>query len=362
MKSNGKRSKQADIADQLRTEILSGQYAPGAKLPNQTELSRRFGVGNGTITLALRNLAREGFIQARPKAGTCVTSHPPHLNNIIVAQPLKHAPTVYWSKYFVALGRAVELVREELGRPIRLIEGFAETASAERAELDEVVRTHGLAGILFCYRPDMLSSTSILQEPGIPRVAVMPEPPCPGIDTALVIGHHFFPKALSALAALGRRRIGIVSFVELDTESGWLKALLDSYGMVCPPCWNIRLSFSLPEAARNVMRLMMRPEQKDRPDGLIIADDNLLEDAVAGLIAERARIPDDLAVVTHCNFPWPAFKTVPVMRLGTDVAALLRRAIELIDRRRRGEPIPPSLVLPAVWDPEVPEPPSLAPP
>jgi DNA-binding LacI/PurR family transcriptional regulator len=55
--------------------------------------------------------------------------------------------------------------------------------------------------------------------------------------------------------------------------------------------------------------------------------------------AERsgARIPDDLMVIAHCNFPWPDAPTVPVRRLGFDAHEVLRTSLDLLDAEARGE-------------------------
>ena len=98
------------------------------------------------------------------------------------------------------------------------------------------------------------------------------------------------------------------------------------------------------------MRLMMRAGQTDRPDGLVITNDNLVDDAIAGLVAEGINVPDDLEVVAHCNFPWPPVKIMPIQRLGLDVRAVLRLGIDLIDRRRAGKKIPKVVTVPAVWE------------
>jgi len=129
-----------------------------------------------------------------------------------------------------------------------------------------------------------------------------------------------------------------------------MQALLESRNMACPPCWDLSLSLDAPEAAMNIMRLMMRAGQVDRPDGLIITNDNLVDDTIAGLLAERVRVPDDMEVVAHCNFPWPPVKTMPIKRLGLDVPDLLRRGIDLIDRKRTGQDIPSLVNIPAVWE------------
>lgn len=64
------------IADQLRQQIAHGELAPGAALPSQTEIARRFGVSDGVARKVIRTLVIEGYAVARPGAGTFVRERP----------------------------------------------------------------------------------------------------------------------------------------------------------------------------------------------------------------------------------------------------------------------------------------------
>ena len=162
---------------------------------------------------------------------------------------------------------------------------------------------------------------------------------------------RFFDRALDYLASRNRRRIAILRAPgSIGVEEAQMKLLLATHNMVCPSCWNILFSLDVSEAAQNIMRLMMRPGQVDRPDGLVITDDNLVDDTIAGLVAEGIKVPDELEVVAHCNFPWPPLKTLPIKRLGLDVTSLLRRGIALIDHKRAGHRIPSVVHIDAVWE------------
>lgn len=71
----------------------------------------------------------------------------------------------------------------------------------------------------------------------------------------------------------------------------------------------------------------------DRPDGLIIGDDTLLEYAVNGIFAAGLRVPDDLDIVAYANFPLQRQCTVPAVRIGMNVPQLLTSCIEYILHR-----------------------------
>jgi DNA-binding GntR family transcriptional regulator len=60
------------IADALRSEITSGELAPGAQLPSEAELGQRFGVSRTTVRAALAALSNEGLIASETGRGSFV--------------------------------------------------------------------------------------------------------------------------------------------------------------------------------------------------------------------------------------------------------------------------------------------------
>jgi GntR family transcriptional regulator len=60
------------IADDLRTQIRDGQYAPGDLLPTQQELSDRYGVARMTTRQALAELVSEGLVRSHQGKGMVV--------------------------------------------------------------------------------------------------------------------------------------------------------------------------------------------------------------------------------------------------------------------------------------------------
>lgn len=85
MIANGKIvSIREQIADQLRSDIISGDLAPDTKL-NEQALADRFGVSRGPIRDVLLQLSKEGLLITRPNVGASVnTMLPPKLQKLMV--------------------------------------------------------------------------------------------------------------------------------------------------------------------------------------------------------------------------------------------------------------------------------------
>jgi GntR family transcriptional repressor for pyruvate dehydrogenase complex len=62
------------IADQIRALIAAGEFSPGARLPAERELAKRFGVSRPSLREALIALEVEGHVDVRPGSGILVTA------------------------------------------------------------------------------------------------------------------------------------------------------------------------------------------------------------------------------------------------------------------------------------------------
>ena len=64
----------SQIAEQIRSAILSGDYTPGDKLPSERELAEMFSVSRPTVREALNMLASSGLTASHQGDGTVVLS------------------------------------------------------------------------------------------------------------------------------------------------------------------------------------------------------------------------------------------------------------------------------------------------
>ncbi|WMX47272.1 GntR family transcriptional regulator [Streptomyces roseicoloratus] len=74
---SGRRPKYQRIADELRTAIQAGTFAPGDRLPGENDLMSTYDVARMTARQALSVLRNEGLAEARKGAGVFVRSFRP---------------------------------------------------------------------------------------------------------------------------------------------------------------------------------------------------------------------------------------------------------------------------------------------
>jgi DNA-binding LacI/PurR family transcriptional regulator len=164
-------------------------------------------------------------------------------------------------------------------------------------------------------------------------------------------GAQWVAKALDHLVALGRRRVAVIDHGMGPRFDALLQAGLAERGMVSHRRWHQYVSLRTLAGTSNAVEMMMH--DPERPDALLVEDDNFVEQALAGLAAAGMNVPDEVAVVGHANFPVAPTKVLPVRLLGYDVNLLLRTCVDLIDRQRAGEQVPGATVMPMLWEEEV---------
>lgn len=348
--------KSRQIAELLRRQIVTGVLPPGHRLPTRIELTTQFQTSSVTVQRALERLARDGAIQARGKLGTFVSNTPPHLTRYAIVFPGRpphsrdsEGVPMFWT----TLANQAAVVGQELGREIAVHFLPADQMDQPVAQsLIRQVRTHRLAGIIFGGPPAIYSGSPLLdEEPLMPRVAVMggPDSRYPQVGSIRLAGEQLPEKAMEYLAHKGCRRVAVVA--NWGQGLGGFSAAAARRGMELPGHWMQYVSFLSPGAARNLLHLMFY-RADDRPDGLIIADDNLVQAASAGLIDAGVRVPQDLHVVAHCNFPAPTSSVLPLVYLGYDSHALVRSAVDAIDQARAGQ-LMGLITIPAVFQDEL---------
>lgn len=123
------------LAKQLREAVTSGEYAPGARLPTESELARRAGMSRGTVIKAIAELVSEGIVTKRQGAGSFVSLPALHrrssrlvsFSETVIEQGRKASQRVLsysaaddeWARAMGAVEPSVELVR------LRYVDGVA---------------------------------------------------------------------------------------------------------------------------------------------------------------------------------------------------------------------------------------------
>jgi len=344
-------NRQDFVADALRSDIVSGVFKPGSRMPTHLQLVERFGVSALTVQHAMNQLIRDGFLHAKPRKGTFVVPAPPHLCHYAVTfhtQPSEPS----WPHFWLALSREAMAMHQESSRELSIFYGIHGWAQGrDFPKLIDLVRRHQVAGLIFTSDPHTLVDTPLLTEPGIPRVALTPAPRHDGIST-VGLGFESLVSKVAAALPPRPRRVAMLTTPTFPHEAFRSRLCEVAPQAEIRPDWTMAVRLEEAAWARNAAFQMMQAERRRRPDAVIITDDNLVPHATAGIAASNARVPEDMTVITVCSFPWPTHSAVPARRVGYDVREILRTCIDIIDAQRAGRAVPQSLEVEAISEEE----------
>lgn len=339
------------VASHLRSQISGGVLMPGSRLPSWDDMARQFKVGRPTLMRALEWLKTDGFIYSDSTRGTFVTERPPHLCRyglVFTSGPGEQ----WWNRYWQALAAEAARIERTQNSQVPLFYHVTSHADDETsARLAREIRSHRLAGII-CAGDSSLCDSPLWGEADVPPIVVLgPRPLSVAKSVALEVDRDsFVRRSLEWMQQQGRKRIAILTeptqtFPQYRTE-------LTAFGMSTKPQWFLMASATAPQAAKNIVHLLLDRDEKNRPDGLIITDDNIVETALSGIVAAGIEVPNELVVVGHCNWPWPVRSVVPIRRLGFDARMVLQEAIAAIDAMRDGQETPPLQLIGATFEEE----------
>jgi DNA-binding LacI/PurR family transcriptional regulator len=333
-------AKQDRIVEELRESIRSRRFPAGSRMPTRAELQKDYGVSSVTVQRALDRLIADGFVVPRGRHGTFVVERPPHTCTYGLVIPRLQGEDG-WVRFWTALGNeAMAMTRQGDVSVVRYhgIDGHHDGDDWRRLLHD--LEAQRLAGLLFSTVPAHGLAGTAVMTADIPRIAITLRPEPHPFTPLMLDTVSFVDRALEHLHNLGRTRIAMLGVP--GHPPGFHRRFADGlrdFGMSTRPFWFQQVTPSTPEPARNLAHLLLHPGQRDRPDALIITDDNLVEHAAAGVIAAGVHVPDDCALVAHCNFPWPTPSVLPARRLGYNAREVWNTAIAAIDRLRRGESV-----------------------
>lgn len=344
-----------EVASQLRARIVGGRWQPGTRLPDRPALAKELGACAATLQKAVAQVADEGFLTvASRRQGTFVAAFPPHLCRYRLIFPYGPGD---WGEFWHALEQAAA------GRTAPAREyvcfyglgGHRDIASFQ-AVVDEV-RSQRVAGLIFASSAAEFAGTPLLEAPTVPRAALATGDQLPGVPKVSTDLDHFIERAVATLADRGRRRLALLCASRAPQLVHPFRAALAARGLSSRRIWEQFASMRNQEAARNAMALVFHAGQDERPDGLIIADDNLVTSATRGLTDAGVTVGRDLEVVAMTNFPNLLPALVPVIRLGFDITAVLDLLTARLEESIAGRTPPEVTNVPAITETEYRRPP-----
>ena len=320
----------------IRSAIVSGQYAPGSRLPSEPEYCRELGVSRVTLRSALGRLAEEGLIERSARRGTTVLGGGTGVSRKILfinganEEIEEYHPVLHILPSVDQACRQHRLGIDHLD--MRLIPRPGIMALAERVSQEYL----GIISVASCF----LGHEALLELLRASRLPVV-------LAHALVLDHQVtgmavvatderaaFADGLRHLAGFGHRRVATV-WLAGTGHRGYrdddYAALLDGLGLDSDP----RLCITLPrydEKAALAAVTAFFQQQEVRPTALMCYSDYAAMLCYPALLRLGLRIPADVAVMGYCGLPGRTLMCPPLSTVDVGFARIGGMAVELLLR------------------------------
>jgi len=339
-------------AEKIRAQITSGRYPAGAQLPTFDALVEQHGLSRATMQAVIRQLRQDGFVRSVHRSGLFVSEMPPHLCRFgLVFSDTPGGPT--WNRFMGALLAEAPVVAAAQGG-VQLVPYFGVSPGVRNEAHERLladVANQRLAGVVVTRGAGFLLSDPAIRAQRVPCVAInhLVEE-ADGVPVVNTDDPLLLQKALDWLAERGRKRVAVIAMRpshEVSVETCAAAGLKTRSHWLCP------IGQDASGQVRAVVQLLLDYPVKERPDCLVIATDNFVEEALSGIHATGIVIGRDVDVVAHCNWPWPVESPLPITRVGFHSHHFLNHCLEAIRQQRRGEKPATCTLVPALFEHEL---------
>jgi DNA-binding LacI/PurR family transcriptional regulator len=327
------------IFERLQKDISSGYYAPGKRLPSETELVRRFEASRMTVFRAMRELQSLGLITRRVGSGTFVSTNSNKESRVFGLL----IPELGETEIFEAICKGMMEAQEAMHHSLLWGNTVAQEQDKERAAqaLCENYISSKVSGVFFA--PVEFSTNrhqanhrivAALDKAGIPVVlldrCLEPYPQRSKYDLVGIDNRRTGYLATEHLIKAGAKRIAFIarpnSAPTVDARmAGYREALLLQGAKTRANLVNIG---DVTDA-----RFIKSIIRKQKPDAFVCANDLTAGNLMHTVQALGLRIPDDVRIVGIDDVKYSRLLPVPLTTLHQPCREIGRIAITvMLDR------------------------------
>lgn len=312
-----KRSKYLSIVESLRTDIASGRYRPGARLPSEAELVRRFSVSRMTVVKAIQQLQQEGLLVRRAGSGTYAVGQTmseglafglliPELGQTEIFEPIcrgmMRSPSV--KSHSLSWGHALSTTQHREEEAEHLCRSFIE---------------QGVAGIFFApveFGTGLDVNTRILRALDKARIPVIlldrdvvPYPERSSYDlvgldnrrAGYIVTDHLIRQGASRIAFFAREH----SAETVDSRIAGYREALCAHNLPLSPALLLRGEPSDKAFVESALT-------KSKTDAIMCANDHTAANLMQTILALGLRIPEDIRIAGVDDVKYASLLPIPL--------------------------------------------------
>ncbi len=330
------------IRDHVKALIISGRLSPDTEIPSTRKLAALWSVDAATVHAALSDLVKERLLIRRHGKGTFVADRIKRLHRVGLYTNLSSFtdPAKWFSRSVLA-----QLKKKLFERGIDVHVWMDPRSANERkgvwTALESSARNKEIQGLIMVET----TSQSLKWAQALP-IAISAVTPLNLPFAVNFNAHQFFELGLRALADRGCKNVGLITvhptgeaYKEYYSE---LVNMAEAFGLRVRNNW-IRIPES-PDGitTTELSRFGYRQFHKlwslrERPDGLLIEPDNVVEGALMAMLQRGVSAPDDIKLVLHRNQSYDYICPFKATQIVTSEESYADALILQIERQVAGE-------------------------
>jgi len=342
----GPNGKQKLISSQVRKDIHAGILVPGEKIPARIDFEARYECGPVTVQNAFNKLKEDSSIVINGNKGTFVSENPPCLSTYAIVFPFDPRQLNNEISFY---GTLAQLAQEDTAnnrcrfKIYTNINGHKDEEDYMRLYNDVV--SESLAGIVFATPPFVIEKTELFKEliskKYLPKVIMMSKADFyPNFSIIQSPDEGFIKKVFDFFESKGVERLAVVNaLTSEDIRIPYEKEIFaeaNKRGIELLKHNFQSRSSVYASRANEIVHLMLSRGVNERPQALWITNDTLVEGATRGILDAGLKVPDDLIVVSHCNFPENPKSSVDTSWYGLNVRTFIDTALDIMRNYSKG--------------------------
>ena len=334
-----------------KVRIITGEIAPGNKLPTENEIAKLFNVSRITVVRALKELEIGGFIHRIKGSGSYVNDGDWKNENTSSSQSIISLVLPFEGSFSSDYLRGIEEVAKDHGYFVTF-HNSSDNPETEKRIINEII-SRGSHGIILYptvppYNMELYSSLSINKYP-----FVLIDRKIPGLDLSLIWANNQkgFYDITTHLLKLGHKKIIFVgsSIYSISSEyqryQGFCRAHIDHK----VPLVNKHLfsnddlktipsdyrpkEENLQRACNFLFDILNNIEQADRPTAIAAVNDEIAEKFISTAIERGISIPQDFSITGFDNLPFSSHLPVPLTTVSQPAYDIGRAAAKELFKR-----------------------------
>lgn len=288
-KSEGRSSR--SIADDLVGWIDTGVVPSGSFFPTERELTEAFGVSRTTVRRALGLLVEGGHAESVPNRG-------------VVARRGRQSQSrtiAFIDSSTVVLGRLFSQMSAQLLEMGYSLLHIDSTTFGVAEGMEYAIDKGACAAFVWSYEgfPDPVKTVDVAQR--IPVVALDHTIwRCP-TDLITLDNHQMAFELVTHLAKTGRKRIGVTGMFDMldvtqERFNGYMHGCFANGLQPYTKDFLFTLTSGMPNV--DLRALDARLDEADRPDALLVLQDQFAPEVAESVLRAGLRVPEDMAIAT----------------------------------------------------------------